>query len=141
MTGLTEAIRSTNGPRSNTEWEKAENLSDFLKTPEFAGFRERIMPLAAGPAQPELYETDVAPWEWSASAAPGVVRIEPSASFDSVEQAWKTLKDSIKSRMEGVTFFSGRSVNLETQTFVCAMGWRNPQVYLNTCPTHNDWES
>jgi len=95
-----------------------------MKSGELQAFRERLMPSLAGPPIPEAYETDVAPWDWAAAPMPKLVKIElsSSTSMEAAQNSWDKFRESIAPHLRNPKFFSGRSLNVETETFIGAMG-------------------
>lgn len=92
---------------------------------EFTG---PVKPLAAGPAEIQLFDTDFGPTEVAAAPITEVIRIQlkdGAASVAVVKDSWKVL---VKAMSSDVPVAGGTSRNLSDLVFMGTIGWESLQV-------------
>ncbi|CZR69466.1 uncharacterized protein PAC_19366 [Phialocephala subalpina] len=113
------------------DWEAANNMPDFIASEEFQGLGAMLKPLAAGPPNPQLYETDVESSAVFAAKLTEVFRV-PVAGEGKLSEVQNVWKEFIKDVSKGgaANAFCGTSLNLEEKLFAGATGYAGKEVSL-----------
>jgi len=84
-----------------------------------------MKPLAAGPAELQLFDTDVGPLEVASAPLTEVIRVQLKDGAESAADAWAVL---VKTLSSDVPVTSGTSLNLKDGVFMGTIGWKNLEV-------------
>jgi hypothetical protein len=114
-----------------TEWENPDALQKVLDSDRFKTFGATVVkPYAAGPAVPQLYETNASPVYAFSSPLTEIFRVEipGTEEMKRAKQTWKLFETALKSNSKDVQVLSGLSMNLEEKLFLGAIGWKASEV-------------
>ncbi|KAE9373351.1 hypothetical protein N431DRAFT_557480 [Stipitochalara longipes BDJ] len=124
-----------NKPIIVIEWTKEEAFNSFLTSEDFAAFAGPIKPLAAGPAELQLFGTDVGPLEAASAPVMEIIRVklidDPKPALVA-EQSWAFL---VKACGSSLPVTSGTSLNLKDKVFMGTVGWKSLEDRTSTLET------
>lgn len=114
-----------------TEWENPDDLQKVLDSDRFKTFGATIVkPYAAGPATPQLYETNTSPVSAFSLPLTEVFRVEipGTEEMKRAKETWELFETVLKGNSGNVQVVSGLSTNLEEKLFLGAIGWKTSEV-------------
>jgi hypothetical protein len=87
-------------------------------------------PLAAGPPQLQVFETDQGPSAVFSSQLTEAFRVNigDSKKAADAQHVWKFFTGALESKVQGIKSISGTSLNLEDKLFVGIIGWEGADV-------------
>jgi hypothetical protein len=110
------------------EWTEEAAFDSFLSSDDFTAFTSPIKPLAAGPAELQLFDTDLGPSQVMSAPLAEIFRLQLKDDENSIavaKNAWKELVNTISSC---VPVICGTSLNLQERVFIGAIGWKSLEV-------------
>lgn len=113
------------------EWTKEEAFNSFLASEDFAAFLGPVKPLAAGPADLQMFDTDVGPLGVVSEPLTEIIRIQLKDDAESVavtKDAWTAL---VKAIGGAVPVAYGPSLNLKDKVFMGTIGWKSFEVCID----------
>jgi hypothetical protein len=113
------------------EWDDASSFHNFFPNSEnFQGFLKIIKPYAAGPAEPQLYETSLSSAPCSASPVAQIIKVVKGSD---TEEVWSQVEKTL-SGLPGApkSFFHGSGIEQHEGTFLGMVGWNSLQDYENS---------
>lgn len=117
------------------EWAQYSSFNAFLSSPEYRTFGGDIVPFLAGPAKPQVFETDSGPTACASAPVTEIFRLTlPASGSESgsgaAEKAWREFVGVLEKGAEGSVrgAIGGRSLNLEGEMWVGMVGWENLEV-------------
>ena len=114
-----------------TEWENPDALQKVLDSDRFKTFGATVVkPYAAGPAVPQLYETNASPVSAFSLPLTEVFRVEipGTEEMKRAKQTWELFETALKSNSKNVQVLNGLSTNLEEKLFLGVIGWKASEV-------------
>ena len=89
-----------------------------------------MKPYAAGPAVPQLYETNASPVSAFSLPLTEVFRVEipGTEEMKRAKQTWELFETALKSNSKNVQVLNGLSTNLEEKLFLGVIGWKASEV-------------
>jgi hypothetical protein len=118
---------------TSTEWQAESNFHDFIKSKDFESFAVNFKPLAAGPPQLQVFETDQGPGAVFSSRLTEAFRVNIGDSKKAAEaqHVWKFFTGALERKVQGIKSISGTSLNLEEKLFVGIIGWEGAEVCVS----------
>ncbi|KAF4633876.1 hypothetical protein G7Y89_g4245 [Cudoniella acicularis] len=121
-----------NKPILVLEWTEEAAFNSFLASEDFAAFIGPVKPLAVGPAEIQIFKTDVGPLEVVSTPLTEIIRIQlkdDAKSAAVTKDAWTVL---VKAMGSAVPVAGGTSLNLKNGVFMGTIGWKSLEVRAST---------
>ncbi|KAJ8100813.1 hypothetical protein POJ06DRAFT_253748 [Lipomyces tetrasporus] len=121
-----------NKPIIVIEWTEEAAFNFFLTSEDFAAFIGPIKPLADGPAEIQVFDTDVGLLGVVSAPLTEIIRIQLKDDAESAvvtKDAWTVL---VKAQGSAVPVTSGTSLNLKDGVFMGTIGWKSLEVRAST---------